>query len=138
DTRGRRLIGLPGWRRGDVRDVEALAAHQTKGQPRRTPRSVTSDSRPARPTPLCWPVDAALPPPNRVPESCSGRRVGPVHFRYRQRPFRGALGWRGDYNALNSSAVLAYNTAFVPGGSWPQPLSILTLRFVPLTANVEF
>ena len=42
------------------------------------------------------------------------------------------------YNAMNSSAVLTYNPAFVPGGSWLQPLTILTPRFVKITAELEF
>jgi hypothetical protein len=42
------------------------------------------------------------------------------------------------YNALNSSAVLAYNPSFVPGGTWLQPLSILTPRFVKINANIDF
>jgi hypothetical protein len=42
------------------------------------------------------------------------------------------------YNALNSSAVLTYNNAFVPGGTWLQPVTILTPRFIRLTAEFEF
>jgi len=42
------------------------------------------------------------------------------------------------YNALNSSAVLAYNTAFVPGGTWLQPMTLLTPRFFRITAEVDF
>jgi hypothetical protein len=42
------------------------------------------------------------------------------------------------YNALNSSAVLTYNAAFVPGLNWPQPLTILTPRFLRLTAEIDF
>lgn len=42
------------------------------------------------------------------------------------------------YNALNSSAVLSYNTTFVPGDVWPQPNSILTPRLVKITAEVTF
>ena len=42
------------------------------------------------------------------------------------------------YNSLNSSAVLTYNNAFVPGGTWLQPLTILTPRFFRITAEVEF
>jgi hypothetical protein len=42
------------------------------------------------------------------------------------------------YNALNSSAVLSYNQAFVPGGPWLQPLTIVTPRFFRLTAEVSF
>ena len=42
------------------------------------------------------------------------------------------------YNALNSSAVLAYNPAYVPGGTWLQPLSILTPRGFRITAEMTF
>jgi hypothetical protein len=42
------------------------------------------------------------------------------------------------YNALNSSAVLAYNPAFVAGGTWLRPMAILTSRFVKLAAQLEF
>jgi hypothetical protein len=42
------------------------------------------------------------------------------------------------YNALNSSAVLTYNMAFVPGGSWLQPLTIMTPRFLRITAEMHF
>jgi hypothetical protein len=42
------------------------------------------------------------------------------------------------YNALNSSAVLTYNSAFVPGGTWLQPLTILTPRFFRITAELVF
>lgn len=42
------------------------------------------------------------------------------------------------YNALNSSAVLAASSMFVPNGPWLQPMAILTPRFVKLTADVTF
>jgi len=42
------------------------------------------------------------------------------------------------YNALNSSAILTYNNAFVPGGPWLQPLTILTPRLVRITAELEW
>ena len=42
------------------------------------------------------------------------------------------------FNALNSSAVLAYNNAFVPNGSWLQPLSILTPRLFKISLEVDF
>ena len=42
------------------------------------------------------------------------------------------------YNALNSSAVLTYNPAFVPGGTWLQPLTILTPRGFRITAEMNF
>jgi hypothetical protein len=42
------------------------------------------------------------------------------------------------YNGLNSSAVLSYNNAFIPGGTWLQPLTVLTPRFIKLGAEVNF
>jgi hypothetical protein len=42
------------------------------------------------------------------------------------------------YNTLNSNAVLTYNNAFVPGGSWLQPISILTPRIFRLGAEFTF
>ncbi len=42
------------------------------------------------------------------------------------------------YNVLNSSAVLTYNNTFVPGGPWLQPLTILTPRFLKITAEIEW
>ena len=42
------------------------------------------------------------------------------------------------YNALNSSAVLSYDTTFIPAGPWLQPTAILTPRFLKLSAEIEF
>jgi len=42
------------------------------------------------------------------------------------------------YNALNSGAVLTYNAAFVPGGTWLQPITVLTPRMVKVTAEFNF
>jgi hypothetical protein len=42
------------------------------------------------------------------------------------------------YNTLNASAVLTYNNAFVPGGTWLQPFAILTPRFFKITAEIDF
>jgi hypothetical protein len=42
------------------------------------------------------------------------------------------------YNALNSSAGLTYNSAFVPGASWPRPNTILTPRFFKVAVETEF
>jgi hypothetical protein len=41
-------------------------------------------------------------------------------------------------NVLNSSAVLAYNSAFVPQGTWLQPMIIQTPRFIRIAAEIEF
>jgi hypothetical protein len=42
------------------------------------------------------------------------------------------------YNAMNSSAVLSYNNAFIPGGTWLQPLAVLTPRFIKVGAEFTF
>src|SRR5712691_3150622 len=42
------------------------------------------------------------------------------------------------YNALNSSAVLTYNNAFVPGGTWLQPQTVLTARLIKFSAEITF
>ena len=42
------------------------------------------------------------------------------------------------YNALNSSAILTYNNAFVPGGPWLQPNSVLTGRLARISAEFDF
>jgi Carboxypeptidase regulatory-like domain len=42
------------------------------------------------------------------------------------------------YNALNSSAVLTYNNAFVPGGTWLQPQTVLTARLIKFAAEITF
>jgi hypothetical protein len=33
--------------------------------------------------------------------------------------------------------VLTYNNAFVPGGSWLQPLTLLTPRFFKISAEID-
>jgi hypothetical protein len=42
------------------------------------------------------------------------------------------------FNVLNSSAVLSYNSTFVPDGTWLQPLTLMTPRFFKLTVQVDF
>ncbi len=42
------------------------------------------------------------------------------------------------FNVFNSAAVLTYNQAFVPGGTWLAPLSVLTPRFVKISAQLNF
>jgi hypothetical protein len=39
------------------------------------------------------------------------------------------------YNALNSSATLIYNSTFVPGGTWNQPITVLTARLAKISAE---
>ena len=42
------------------------------------------------------------------------------------------------YNVMNASAILTYNQNFIPGGSWLTPLTVLTPRFVKISAQVDF
>jgi hypothetical protein len=42
------------------------------------------------------------------------------------------------YNLFNTAAVLTYNQAFVPGGTWLAPLSVLTPRFAKIGAQISF
>ena len=42
------------------------------------------------------------------------------------------------YNALNTDAILTYNNTFVPGGTWLQPLTVVTARMVRFSAEFTF
>jgi hypothetical protein len=42
------------------------------------------------------------------------------------------------YNVMNSSAILTYNNAFVSGGPWLQPNSVLTGRLLRIRAQFDF
>ena len=42
------------------------------------------------------------------------------------------------YNLLNTSAVLSYNSAFNPGGTWLAPTSVISARFAKVSASLEF
>ena len=42
------------------------------------------------------------------------------------------------YNALNTAAILTYNNTFVPGGTWLQPLTVVTGRMMRFTAEFDF
>ena len=42
------------------------------------------------------------------------------------------------YNLLNSAAILSYNQAFIPGGSWLTPTSVLSARFAKLSVQFDF
>jgi len=42
------------------------------------------------------------------------------------------------YNALNSDAILAYNQAFIPGGTWLAPTTVLTARTTKITLQWDF
>ena len=42
------------------------------------------------------------------------------------------------YNTLNSNAVLTYNQAFVPNGTWLAPTSVVTPRFAKISMTLDF
>ena len=42
------------------------------------------------------------------------------------------------YNIFNSSAVLTYNQAFNPGGTWLAPTSVMQARFAKVSASIDF
>ena len=42
------------------------------------------------------------------------------------------------FNILNSDATLTYNQTFAPGGAWLTPQSVLTPRFVKVSAQIDF
>jgi hypothetical protein len=75
-----------------------------------------------------------------APGTLYGDRINELDFRV-ARAFRygrtRTLVALDVYNMLNSSAVLTYNNAFVPGGSWLQPLTLLTPRFFKISAEID-
>ena len=42
------------------------------------------------------------------------------------------------YNVMNLDTVLTYNYAFVPGGQWMVPTTVLTARTAKLTVQYDF
>ena len=42
------------------------------------------------------------------------------------------------FNVLNQAAILTYNQTFVPNGTWLAPQSVLTPRFVKISAQIDF
>lgn len=76
-----------------------------------------------------------------APGSAYGDRVQELDFRAGKRLKLGGartLLSIDVYNLLNASAVLSYNTTFVPNGPWLQPLAIQTPRFIRFAAEIEF
>ena len=75
------------------------------------------------------------------PGTLYGDRINQLDIRVGKlfRPGRSRLLLSVDaYNVLNSNAVLSYDSTYVPGGPWLQPLAILTPRFIRLSAELEF
>jgi hypothetical protein len=70
-----------------------------------------------------------------------GDRVNEVNLRFakilRVRGTRTHVGL-DIFNILNSDAVLTYNQTFTPGGAWLAPQSVLTPRFMKVSAQIDF
>jgi hypothetical protein len=76
-----------------------------------------------------------------APGTMYGDRVNELDFRVAKLlRFRGARSTVAMemYNALNSSAALSYNSAYIPNGTWLQPQVILTPRVIKFTVGVDF
>jgi len=42
------------------------------------------------------------------------------------------------YNLLNAATPLSYNQAFIPSGPWLTPTSVLSARFMKISAQLDF
>jgi len=75
------------------------------------------------------------------PGSMYGDRINQIDLHvakvFRLRRARSTVGL-DIYNALNANAVLTYNNTFVPGGTWLQPLMVLTPRLFKITAALDW
>ena len=70
-----------------------------------------------------------------------GDRVNEVNLRFAKiLRFRGTRTNVGIdvFNILNSDAILTYNQTFTPGGAWLAPQSVLTPRFMKVSAQIDF
>jgi hypothetical protein len=76
-----------------------------------------------------------------APGEVWGDRVNELNLRFakivRFGPTRTHVGI-DVFNILNSDAILTYNQTFIPGGAWLAPQSVLTPRFMKLSAQIDF
>jgi len=75
------------------------------------------------------------------PGTLYGNRVNQLDFRAAKiLTFGGTRTMVGVdlFNALNSGAILSYNNNFIPGGTWLQPISILSGRMAKFSAEFTF
>ena len=76
-----------------------------------------------------------------APGSLYGDRINQLDTRVAKVVKIGRTRTRGAldvYNVANASTVLTYNNTFVPGGSWLQPLTVLTPRMFRLSAEIDW
>jgi len=86
-------------------------------------------------------VGATIPVDLIAPGEKWGDRVNEVDLRFAKvLRFGGTRTHVGIdiFNILNSDAILTYNQTFAPGGAWLAPQSVLTPRFVKLSAQIDF
>jgi hypothetical protein len=76
-----------------------------------------------------------------APGEVWGDRINEIDFRFAKvLRFGGTRTHIGVdvFNIFNSNAILTYNQTFQPGGAWLAPQSVLTPRFVKLSAQIDF
>jgi hypothetical protein len=86
-------------------------------------------------------VGATIPVDLIAPGEKWGDRVNEVDLRFAKvLRFGGTRTHVGIdiFNILNSDAILTYNQTFAPGGAWLAPQSVLTPRFVKVSAQIDF
>jgi hypothetical protein len=75
------------------------------------------------------------------PHSILGERVNELNMRvgkiFRIGASRANVGV-DIYNLLNAATPLSYNQAFIPGGAWLTPTSVLSARFAKLSVQYDF
>ena len=75
------------------------------------------------------------------PHSILGERVNELNMRvgkiFRFGAHRANIGV-DFYNLLNAATPLSYNQAFIPNGPWLTPTSVLSARFMKISAQLDF
>ena len=76
-----------------------------------------------------------------APGSLYGDRINQLDVRVAKMVKIGRSRTRGAldvYNVANANTVLTYNNTFVPGGPWPQPLTVLSPRMFRISAEIDW
>jgi len=76
-----------------------------------------------------------------APGQVWGDRVNELDFRFAKILRFGRMRVNAGidvYNILNQAAILTYNQTFTPGGSWLAPTSVLSPRFMKVSAQIDF
>ncbi len=76
-----------------------------------------------------------------APGQVWGDRVNELDFRFAKILRFGRMRVNAGidvYNIINQAAVLTYNQTFTPGGAWLAPTSVLSPRFMKVSAQIDF